>query len=270
LEDTVKREIIRFIRENPANRLPDSDTPYFDEPLVGFASAADPIFTDYKRIIGSFHLLPTELLPEAVSVICWLLPINLAVRESNRGERDWPSREWSLTRTNGESVNASLRRHLVSWLEGIGNVAVAPQYSPLWQELTETPVGIASTWSERHAAYSAGLGTFSLSDGFISKRGIAHRCGSVITNLQLIPTARTAAHHRQNCLYHTNGSCGLCIARCPVAAISFEGHDKKLCREFVYKTVPEKLSVEYGVPQLGCGLCQTKVPCEAMIPPACR
>ena len=269
LEDTVKKEIIRFIRENPANRLPDSDTPYFDEPLVGFTSASDSIFTDYKRIIGSFHLLPSELLPEALSVICWLLPINLAVRASNRREREWPSREWSLTRTNGEAVNASLRRHLVSWLEGMGNMAVAPQYSPLWKELSETPVGIASTWSERHAAYSAGLGTFSLSDGFISKRGIAHRCGSVITNLQLLPSTITAVDHRQNCLYHKNGSCGLCIARCPVGAISLAGHDKNICREFVYGTVPDKLSVEYGVPQLGCGLCQTKVPCEAMIPPAC-
>lgn len=266
MEDTVRKEISRFIRENPANRLPESDTPYFDEPLVGFSSAIDAIFTDYKQIIGPFHLLPTELLPEAVSVICWILPINRSVRESNRRQTAWPSREWSLTRTNGEAVNASLRRHLVSWLEGSGNIAVAPQYSPLWNELPETPVGIASTWSERHAAYSAGLGTFSLSDGFISKRGVAHRCGSVITDLQLIPTARTASHHRQNCLYHTNGSCGLCINRCPVGAISVEGHDKKVCREFVYGTVPQKLSGEYGVAQLGCGLCQTKVPCEAMIP----
>jgi len=34
-------------------------------------------------------------------------------------------------------------------------------------------------------AYAAGHGTFSLSDGFITERGIAHRCGSVVTDLPL-------------------------------------------------------------------------------------
>lgn len=266
MEDLIRKGIISFITDNPANQLPESESPYLDEPLVGFTSAADSIFSDYKRIIGPFHLLPTELLPEAATVITWVLPINIAVRASNRKQTDFPSREWALTRTHGEAVNAALRRHVVAWLEGMGHKAVAPQYSPLWQEFGDTPVGIASSWSERHVAYAAGLGTFSLSDGFITSRGIAHRCGSVITSLQLAPSGRTAISHLHNCLYYRNGSCGACIARCPVDAISFEGHDKYRCREFVYGTVPQKLSAEYGVAQLGCGLCQTKVPCEAMIP----
>lgn len=266
MEELVGKEIASYVAGNPGNRLPDSDSPYLDEALIGFSSASDSIFADYKQIIGPFHLLPCELLPEAATVISWVLPISLAVRESNRRQTDFPSREWALTRTHGEAVNAGLRRHLVAWLEGGGHKAVAPQYSPLWQEFGETSVGIASSWSERHAAYAAGLGTFSLSDGFITARGIAHRCGSVITSLKLVPTPRVPADHRRNCLYHRNGSCGACIGRCPVGAISKDGHDKYRCREFVYQTIPEKLSGEYGVAQLGCGLCQTRVPCEAMIP----
>jgi len=39
-------------------------------------------------------------------------------------------------------------------------------------------VGPASSWSERHAAYAAGLGTFSLNDALITPKGIAHRLGS--------------------------------------------------------------------------------------------
>ena len=266
MENIIRKEIISFIMENSANRLPASESPYFDEPLVGFTSAADPIFADYKQIIGSFHLLPVELLPEAESVISWILPISFAVRSSNRKQTEWPSHEWALARTHGEAINGALRRHLTAWLEGMGYNAVAPQYSPLWQEFGETTAGIASTWSERHAAYAGGLGTFSLSDGFISHKGIAHRCGSVITSLKLVPSGRASTGHRYNCLYDRNGSCGACISRCPVGAISFEGHDKKRCREFVYGTVPKKLSEEYGVAQLGCGLCQTRVPCEATIP----
>lgn len=267
MEEQIRSQIESFVANHPDNHLPESDIPYFDQPLAGFSSAADTIFSDYKQIIGPFHLLPAELLPEAQSVISWVLPISLPVRESNRKESELPSREWAITRFHGEAVNAALRRHLVSWLESMGHKAVAPQYSPLWQEFGESLVGIASTWSERHAAFAAGLGTFSLSDGFITARGIAHRCGSVITDLQLSPTLRTAPHHKYNCLYHRDASCGACIARCPVDAITKEaGHDKARCRELVYGTAPEKLSELYGVPQTGCGLCQTKVPCEAMIP----
>jgi len=270
MEALLRNEIIRFIAGHPGNRLPDMDSPYLDSPLVGYASAGDMIFHDYRQIIGPFHLLPGELLSGAASVISWILPISRVVRESNRTQTELPSREWALTRTHGETVNGDLRRHLVAWLEGQGHRAVAPQYSPLWQEFRETPVGIASRWSERHAAYAAGLGTFSLNDGFISPRGIAHRCGSVITTLTLTPTPRKSISHRSNCLHYHDGSCGACIARCPVGAITRNGHDKARCRELVYGTAPDKLSKVYGVSQTGCGLCQTKVPCEAAIPPACR
>jgi len=270
MEEQLRCEMIRFIANHQGNRLPDSDVAYLDEPLVGIVSANDPIYTEYQNIIGPFHLLPEDLLAGAVSVISWVLPISRAVRESNRLQTELPSREWCLTRNHGETVNGDLRRHLVAWLEGQGFRAMAPQYSPLWQELSDSPVGIASRWSERHSAYAAGLGTFSLSDGFISSRGIAHRCGSVITSLPLKPTPRTFSSHNSNCLHYHDGSCGACIDRCPVGAISRNGHDKARCRELVYGTAPDKLSGLYGVAHTGCGLCQTKVPCEAAIPPACR
>ena len=270
MEKLLRSEIIRYIGTHPGNLVPDSHSSYFDEPLVGFSSAEDPLYSEYKQIIGSFHLLPSELLPGAVSVISWILPISVLVRASNRVETVLPSREWALTRSHGETLNGNLRRHIVSWLEGQGYQAVAPQYSPLWQEFSDTPVGIASRWSERHAAYAAGLGTFSLSDGFITSRGIAHRCGTVITNAALSPSPRTSLSHNSNCLHFHDGSCGVCIARCPVDAITHDGHDKYRCREMVYGTAPKKLSELYGVPQTGCGLCQTKVPCEFTIPPACR
>ena len=49
-----------------------------------------------------------------------------------------------------------------------------------------------------------------------------------------------------------------------------EGHDKDRCRNYVYGEVPRQVGAEYNVPQTGCGLCQTKVPCEAMTPPGGR
>jgi epoxyqueuosine reductase QueG len=199
-------------------------------------------------------------------VISWVLPITRPTRESNRREDQYPSQAWIRTRFFGEQLNGTLRRHLVAWLEELGHHAVAPQLTASWKEYADTPVGIASTWSERHAAYAAGLGTFSLNDALITPKGIAHRCGSVITNLQLTASERLYPDHRHNCLYFRDGSCGLCIARCPVGALSREGHDKTKCSQYVYKTVVEAVGERFGTPQTGCGLCQTRVPCESGIP----
>lgn len=273
MESQIRKEIVRFVNESQLNRFPDSDAPYFDEPLVGYAAADDQLFSDYKTVIGEFHQTPQEVMvsslgadKRAATVISWILPITRATRESNRREEQYPSRAWSRTRFFGEKLNGTLRRHLVAWLEERGQHAVAPQFAASWKEYSDTPVGIASTWSERHAAYVAGLGTFSLNDALITPKGIAHRCGSVITDLQLQPSERPYPTHRHNCLYFRDGSCGLCISRCPVGALSRDGHDKTKCSRYVYNTVVEALAEKFGTPQTGCGLCQTGVPCEGRIP----
>jgi epoxyqueuosine reductase QueG len=54
--------------------------------------------------------------------------------------------------------------------------------------------------------------------------------------------------------------------RCPAGAITTKGHDKNKCYDYVYSTARGSKSVEYGVKITGCGLCQTKVPCEYEIP----
>jgi epoxyqueuosine reductase QueG len=273
METQIRNEIVRFVHESPLNRFPEGTEPYFDEPLVGYAAADDPLFSSYKSIIGAFHQTPQEVMASALgadhraaSVISWILPITRPTRESNRREEQYPSQAWTRTRFFGEQLNGALRRHLVAWLEERGQQAVAPQFAASWKEFSDTPVGIASTWSERHAAYAAGLGTFSLNDALITPRGIAHRCGSVITDLQLKPSERPYPDHRHNCLYFRDGSCGNCIARCPVGALSREGHDKTRCSQYVYKTVIEAVAEQFGTPQTGCGLCQTGVPCEGGIP----
>lgn len=273
MESGIIAEIVRFVEDNPANALDGGSIPYFETPLVGFAGIDDPLFTEYKTIIGDFHLTPRELFAaefgaelQAGTVVCWILPISAEVCKSNRSQSEYPSREWSHTRSHGEALNGALRRHLVDWLAGIGHRGVAPQLSGSWKELPDTAVGRASTWSERHAAYAAGLGTFSLNDALITVKGITHRCGSVVTDLVLPPSERVDRGYAYNCLYHREGSCAACIGRCPVGAISFKGHDKKICCDYVYGKVPEAVSDKYGVKMTGCGLCQTRVPCERGIP----
>jgi epoxyqueuosine reductase QueG len=274
VKQTLIDEIQRFVAADPANRFPGNNQPYFDHPLVGFASAADPLFTEYKTIIGDFHLTPQELIQSTpaqgkwhpITVICWVLPINPATRAANRNETVYPSLQWAQTRTFGENFNETLHRHIVEFLVGKGYHAAAPQLLPIWQRYFDTPAGIASTFSLRHAAYAAGLGTFSLSDALITPKGIAHRLGSIITDLPLEPSNRIYPSHQSNCLYYREGSCGLCIKRCPAGAISPSGHDKDKCYSYVHGTVLNAVGTTYNVSISGCGLCQTKVPCEERIP----
>jgi epoxyqueuosine reductase len=279
-EEFLKEKIKRFVAESEANLLTMLDNgPIFDEPLVGFAHGDNPIFTEYKNVVGEFHWHPRDLLEKVasdegyrgdmgeISIICWILPITKETVKSNAKQDKIPSPRWAHTRDTGEKFNVLLRKHVVGLLRDQGFIAIAPMDSTYWQMLVDERVGFASSWSERHAAYAAGLGTFSLNDALITPRGIAHRVGSVIVNMKLEPTPRTYENYRANCLFYNSGTCGDCIDRCPSGALSKEGHDKVLCSNYVYQACIEGLREEYGIDvTTGCGLCQAGVPCSMRIP----
>jgi len=64
--ETLDKLIKDFIRDSEQNRRVQLDHGvYWDEPLVGFASGNDPLFLEYKKIIGSFHLTPREIIAGA-------------------------------------------------------------------------------------------------------------------------------------------------------------------------------------------------------------
>jgi epoxyqueuosine reductase len=265
----IEDEIKRFVRESPLNRMPDdANQPFFDEPLVRFADGNDPLFTDFKKIIGPNHLTPIEALVKAynkqpeeggklVSVISWVLPIAENVRESNREETAVPSRYWAYTKWYGEKFNNALRKHVMDMLTIRAYLTTAPVLQPFFKQDDD----VTSNWSERHIAYVAGHGTFSLSDGFITDKGIAHRCGSVVVDVKLPASPRTAKTPFSNCLYYVNKSCKVCISRCPASAITESGHDKNKCWNYM-KIDLKHIKTDYQIGTSACGLCQTKVPCE--------
>jgi epoxyqueuosine reductase QueG len=204
--------------------------------------------------------------PKELSVISWVLPTSEDIRKSIRNETKYPSLLWSHARDFGEQFNVKLRNHVVSLLKKRGYRAVAPMNSSLWRRLRSPKVGLASNWSERHVAYTCGLGAFGLSDGLITAKGKAMRVGSVVTDLVLTSSEKPFPHHQANCLYYFNGTCQACADRCPAGAITEKGHDKEKCFEYSYGVVLRDKKTEYGVKITGCGLCQTKVPCEFEIP----
>lgn len=273
----VEEEIKAFVRTNQANRLLFlNDYIMWDEPLVRFADGDDTIFTEYKTIISPTHLTPREALaaaynktvkdlPVRLSVISWILPATEETRKTNRVETLFPSRLWSHTRWYGEKFNDELRVYVTELLINAGYQAAAPVLQSYFKTYTNEK-GPYSNWSERHIAYSTGHGTFSLSDGFITEHGIAHRCGSVVTSLILPRSSRTVENPYSNCLFYAGVNCRACIKRCPAGAITEMGHDKIKCkqyqRDFGYSAEALKDGYDNAKSIAGCGLCQTKVPCE--------
>ncbi len=187
------------------------------------------------------------------------------MRKAHSKARKYPSPEWARTRVHGEECNADLRRHLAVSLQEAGYPAIAPMLAPSWTYLKSKRFSYASTWSERHAAHACGLGIFGLCDGLITSRGKAMRAGSVVAKIPVQPTPRPYTHHQAYRLFFAEGTCGKCIDRCPVRAITESGHDKEKCQQHVACT-REYVQKTYKLEVYGCGLCQVDVPCEAGIP----
>ena len=241
----------------------------FDAPLVGFGSASVSLFAEYKKpgIIGPWHMSPEEWLPGAKSVISIFLPFTEEVRSSNRDETEHASTPWLYARIEGQAFIIKYIAALAARLEEQGFRCCIPQTDPRWQAVHAgggiegydafmTPSTYGSRWSERHAAFVCGLGTFGLSKGLITERGIAGRFCSLVTVLPLEPDIRPYLGVYDNCIH-----CNACVQRCPVGAIDpVTGKDHPTCHRFL------GISKELFAPRYGCGLCQTGVPCEAENP----
>ena len=277
VESSIENIIKDFIDYSPENTLKNDDNDKaFDATLVGFSRGDDPLYEAYKDHVGPFYLTPWEIFvltfgdfrvkSEELTVISWILPQTKATKADNRKETFYPSERWARARIFGEEVNENLRKHVVTSLGSKGYQSVAPSLTPQFSVRISPKYGYASTWSERHAAYASGLGTFGLCDGLITPFGKAMRTGSVVARIQMPPTPRPYTSHREYCLFFTQGICGKCIKRCPVGAITEAGKDKAPCYKHIFAVTKDYVTSEYGFDGYGCGLCQTGVPCESKIP----
>jgi len=276
--NTIKEKIA----DHPDNSMefPFEGERIFDEPLVGFVKGDDPIFQEYKKIIGPHHFTPEEIMgwqakkngvapPAAsdLSIVSFVMPITKTTKDENAKQKDWPSERWAQTRLLGEIFSQTFVREIVTFLMSKGVLAISPDVTPMFNKKRYPNVGWASPWSHRHIAYAAGLGTFGMHDFFITEAGCAHRSGSFVVNLKLEPNRTRPEDIHAYCLHHQGIDCLKCAARCPVNAISKDGHDKGRC----YKKVADSTrycNKHYHIFIYGCGLYATGVPCESGIPKA--
>ena len=241
------------------------ETVIFDEPIFGFASTCDDLFETFRRkeVIGANYYGPGEWLPEAKSVVALFLPFSEAVRTSNREDRTDPSKEWLYARIEGQEFIGRYMAAVKQLFEEKGFRACVPALDERFGVKIEiTAKGLRpdfhadSRWSERHAAYACGLGTFGLSRGLISERGMAGRYASIIVSADFEPSPRKYSGIDDYCI-----KCGVCARNCPANAISLKhGKNNIKCNKHV-ETMKKKYSPRYG-----CGKCQVGVPCEFRAP----
>ncbi|MDO4745024.1 MAG: hypothetical protein Q4B18_00555 [Bacillota bacterium] len=249
------------------------DEPMWDEPIMGVAAGDDTYYDFLKEHIGEFHWTPAEAfakkykdVPEAknLRIISVIFPQMENTKDEQNKARVFPCDEWLVSRGEWENVMREFTAKVEAALEENGIRAVAIDNITEFSRQHSENLGIASNWSHRHTAFAAGMGTFGLSDGFITERGKAVRMTSIIVEADLEVTPRGDRGHYDWCLYFRSGICGACIRRCPIRAITEKGHDKDAC--LAYETTacekywPEH--IERGDYIFGCGLCQSKVPCR--------
>ncbi len=62
----LKNKIESIVKASAANSCMETK---YREPLIGFASAYDPIFNEMKEIIGPYNLHPKEIFSEVKTVV---------------------------------------------------------------------------------------------------------------------------------------------------------------------------------------------------------
>jgi epoxyqueuosine reductase QueG len=262
----VKNSQDNIVKKNIAISCSVAGIKIFDEPIFAFGNAKDPYFQLLKNpsIVGKHFITPEEWLPEARTIISFFLPFSESVRKSNIKDKRWPSQEWLHGRREGQEFLLKVSLKLNQILQEAGYSSIVPFLDPRYHNSTGETCNnyyipnFNSNWSERHIAFICGLGTFGLSKGLITEKGVAGRFGSVITNLFIEPTVRKYNQVLEYC-----SNCGACAKQCPVNAISLEnGKNHIICSEFL-----DIIKKKYK-PRHGCGKCQVNVPCESRIPEA--
>jgi len=228
----------------------------FEAPIFAFGYPDDECYTAFKKpeAIGGHFLAPSEWLSSAKTVIAFFLPFTNRIKAANGKNNDWPADEWLHGRFEGQLFLKELTLHIKSLLEDLGYESFAPSFQPEFKSGSGSNK-YTSNWSERHIAFACGLGTFGLSKGLITEKGVCGRFSSIITELDLPKNTRPYKDIYEYCTM-----CGACIVNCPVAAITMKGKDDAACAAFLDKVMSKHS------PRYGCGKCQVNLPCESLAP----
>ena len=261
----------------------------FSDPIIGIARGNDPIFQKFKEVVGQEHLTPLELWltegqknlsPSILRIISIVFPFIKKIRDESKNIIKLsrvllPAEIYSVGRNYANAFKQETCRKVIEFFGQRGYSAIAGMNSKSFSILVKER--FYSTWSERHIAFAAGLGTFSLHEGLITDVGCNIRLASVITDAPLEISPRKSDNPYGNCLYYAKGTCRECEEKCPGNAITENGHDKNECYNYgqkvarkmiarlkpILKSHSRRVNRKLRPPTypVGCAFCQFGVPC---------
>ena len=266
-KELIFQKAAAYLSDHPLNRFDESfvagheelvGIKIFEDPIYKIGSATDPLFQEWKKpeVLHPDILLPEDWLPGAKTVISFFLPFDKTIVDANAKDLVGCVKEWFYARRQGQKVLEMTAEYIAGLLTAEGEKAIVPVTSEHFKSINRS----VYTWSERHAGYICGLGTFGMSGGFISEKGMAGRLGSVITTAELPIDERPYSDWMEYC-----SGCGVCARNCPGNAIDSDG-EKGKTRQFRL-CLDNIMHMTYdGKPPYGCGKCAVRVPCQSRIP----
>lgn len=233
--------------------------PILETPLIGIALVDDPIFETYRspEIIGSNWRTPKEWMPDAKTAAAMFFPFTKEIRSRHRASKEPANEAWSFSYGAHFQFMHAFLSAVKTALEKENIKAVVPTEDP---SFVMNPIPIKSgneddlhydtSWSNRHVAFAAGLGTFGIHRHLITERGCCGALATVITDCELTPSTRKYSNVYEYCI-----KCGVCVKRCPANAITIENlRNIKKCGEH-----GQMVFQDY---QGACGKCLVGIPCE--------
>ena len=266
LGDYVENSPLNVVTKEMAIEESDIGQKLYQRPIIAIGRADDPKWEELKQsqAVGRLFKSPKDWMPESKTVISYFAPFSEFVRRGNEKHPVDVGNGWLYARIEGQVFLTTVNHFLEKFLSENGVKAFSPYASkdfkyvfyPGTTDGIPSDLSFTSNWSERHVAFVCGLGTFGLSKGLITEKGVSGRFGSVITDFDFECDTRKYTE-----LYEYCSMCGKCIENCPANAISFEkGKEHEPCSRYF-----DGIRKKY-YPRYGCGKCQVNTPCERGIP----
>lgn len=259
---SISADILRNFAENFVANEPGrlGTDGWWQTPLLVTATV-DERFDQLPQIAADDHILPTDLLPGAQTVIVFYLPFKKElVKENRKGE--FPCPNWGLSYVQTNDLIGRLTEALGNLLSEHG---FESGLTPATHNFNEAK--LMARWSHKHLGHLAGLGRFGVHRMLITPFGCTGRLGSLVTDAELgdHPLIKTD----EACLLKAGRKCGQCIKACPVQALSETGFKRRLCWD---RLNANRRNLEYfgDLPDSThvCGKCVAVMPCSFKNPVA--